>query len=283
MNQPTLNHQTNLPYDCLIENHIKHLSEHDRLWTDVTPPQFWFLTATFIPIGSKRDDHVPIPPHRCFPLFEQFYVRILPRLMSNFERKRHLQPLTYAYIDYPFSKREKAFATLSPPEQFRFNPFHFHPEHPETTPHIHAVMLVPPTLIDRFKTIVPQLENLFERLGLANRTLHAAQLQTTDELRDVMFYSSKLLKQPSSVLRGLSKKYWEPRKIPDEARRSVYDIDLYNVLPKAKSEPIYVKSNWERDELAEIKEAKRFKGLKQAKFGSIEAGTIVRSKTDLKP
>lgn len=66
-------------------------------------------------------------------------------------------------------------------------------------------------------------------------------------------------------------------------RPSQRNIDLYTVLPRAKSEPIYVKSDWQREELAETKEARPFRGLKAAKFGSIEAGTIVRSKTDLQP
>ena len=43
--------------------------------------------------------------------------------MNNFERKRWLQPLTYVYIDYPFTKREKTYATLSLTEQFKANPF----------------------------------------------------------------------------------------------------------------------------------------------------------------
>ena len=151
----------------------------------------------------------------------------------------------------------------------------------ETTPHIHGVMLVAPSLVDRFNAIAPELELLFQKLGPANRTLHCVPI-SLDELRDVMFYSSKLLKQPSSVLRGLSKKYWEPRKAPDEARRSVCDIALYSLLPKAKSEPVYVKSDWERELAVAIKEAKDFRRLK-ANFGSIEAGTIVLSKTGLQP
>ena len=60
--------------------------------------------------------------------------------MNNFERKRHLQPLTYVYIDYPFTKREKTYATLSLVEQFKANPYRFYSEHPETTPHIHSVI-----------------------------------------------------------------------------------------------------------------------------------------------
>jgi hypothetical protein len=87
-------------------------------------------------------------------------------------------------------------------------------------------------------------------------TLHAVPLQCIDELRDVMFYSSKLLKQPASVLGGLSKKLWEPRELPDEPRKSLSDIDLYTVLPKAKSEPVYVKSDLERELDTALKETR---------------------------
>jgi hypothetical protein len=143
--------------------------------------------------------------------------------------------LTYLYIDYPFTKREKTYAILSLMDQFKANPYRFYSEHPETTPHIHSVILVAPTLVDRFKAVAPTLENLFQSLGPANCTLHTARLQTNDELRNVMFYSSKLLKRPPMSLR---------------------DIDLYTVLPKAKSEPIYVKANWERELEAALKEAR---------------------------
>ena len=156
--------QTTLRYDLLIENHLEHLKREYRhqLVDAATLPQFWFLTVTFVPFEAKRNDHIPIPPHRCFVSFERLYVRLFSKLMNNFQRKRHLQPLTYLYIDYPFTKRAKTFATLSPSEQFRANMLHFHPEHPETTCHIHAIMLVPPELVARFKAIATRLENLFQ-------------------------------------------------------------------------------------------------------------------------
>jgi hypothetical protein len=161
-----------LRYELLIQNHIGHLKrEYHRLWTDAILPQFWFLTTTFAPLEAKRDDHIPIPPHRCFVFFEQFYVRLLSKLMNNFERKRWLQPLTYVYIDYPFTKRKKTFAMLSPMEQFRANQFHFYPEHPEMTCHIHSVMLIAPQLVARFKAIAPELARLFQSLGPANCTM----------------------------------------------------------------------------------------------------------------
>jgi hypothetical protein len=197
-------------------------------------------------------------------LFEQFYVRLLSKLMNNFERKRWLQPLTYLYVDYPFTKREKTYATLSPIEQFRLNQFHFYSQHPETTPHIHSVMLISPALVDRFKKIAPELELLFQKMGPANRTLHCAPLQTPDELRDVIFYSSKLLKEPPGVLRQLSKRYRMPPKQPDSPQRSVSDIDLYAVLPKAPGEPIYVKAKWERELEAALKEVRYQVGRERA-------------------
>jgi hypothetical protein len=251
--------QTNLRYGHLIENHLEHLKrEYHRLITDTTLPQFWFLTTTFIPVESKRDDHIPMPPHRCMVFFERFYVRLLSRLMNNFERKRWLQPLTYVYIDYAFTKREKTYARLSLIERFLASPFHFYPEHPETTCHIHSVMLISPALVCRFKTIQPSLANLFQSLGPANCTLYAVLLQTHDDLRRAIFYSSKLLKQPPSVLGGLSKRHWESGRFPDEPRRC--DIDLYTVPPKAKSEPVYVKSDCERELEAALKEARGWIG-----------------------
>jgi hypothetical protein len=275
MDQPTL------PYEHLIESHIDHLKRWylDLLSDDSILPQFWFLTATFVPFETKRDDYLSIPPHRCIVLFERFYVRLLSKLMNNFERKRWLQPLTYLYIDYPFTRRTKAFATLLPIEQFRLNQFHFYPGHPETTPHIHSIMLIAPQLVARFNAVAPTLENLFKSLGPANCTLHAVPLQSIDELRNVMFYSSKLLKQPLSVLRGLSKTLWEPRKLPHEPRKSICDIDLYAALPKAKSEPIYVKAKWERELEAALKEARSWVGREPACINTLKEEFIVSIKT----
>jgi hypothetical protein len=134
-----------LRYAVLIEKHLEHLKlEYGRLISmpQASRPQFYFVTATFVPVEAKRDDHIPIPPPRCLVLVEQFYVRLLSRLMNNFERKRSLQPLTYAYGDFPFTKREKTYSTLSLLDQFKANPYRFYSDHPETTPHIHSVMLV---------------------------------------------------------------------------------------------------------------------------------------------
>jgi hypothetical protein len=250
-------HEPRLSYTVLIEHHIDHLlREHEHRSSGPISPQLWFLTATFVDVESKRKDHLSIPPQRCFILFEQFYVRLLPKLMSNFARKRPLQPLTYAYIDYPFTKLEKPYACLSNIERFYSNRARRRLEHPEITPHIHAVMLVAPALVDRFNVVVPQLESLFRKMNPANRTLHAVQVQTSHELRDVMFYSSKLLKQPEMLCTPTSAAFRHESARCSSPKRTSCDIDLYTVLPKAESEPIYVKADWERELEAALKEKK---------------------------
>ncbi len=66
------------------------------------------------------------------------------------------------------------------------------------------------------------------------------------------------------MLRQLSKRYRMPPEQPDSPQRRVCDIDLYTVLPKAKSEPIYVKANRERELEAAQKEARSWVGREPA-------------------
>jgi hypothetical protein len=153
--------------------------------------------------------------------------------MPNFDRKRHLQPRTYTYYNLPCSKRDKAFTTLSPYDQWKAN--RGRDEHPELDTHLHSVMLVATELVQRFNEIAPTLEQMFQSLDTANRSLHAAKLQSTAELRDVMFYGSKLLKEPISLLK-------DSGKVPCDST----PFDLYTVLHKSKREPVYRKLAYER-------------------------------------
>ena len=274
--------QIDLPYKCLIESHIEHLlSKYDRLSTADARPQLWFLSATFLPLRHKRTNNVPIPLDRCLAYFDQFYVGLLPKLMSNFERKRHLQPLTYLYGDYPFTKKEKAYAPLTPNEKFNANQFRLYLEHPETNPHVHAVMVLPPVLVDRFKAILPQLEKLFRGLCRTNCTFDATPFEPAD-IRNVIFYASKLLGQPQVVLKSVAKYAREPiTQKPGELSTSFASDDLYTVLPKARREPVYCKPRWERELLAQIKQAQRLRELTPPTITSIEAGTIFK-RSDLR-
>ena len=74
-----------------------------------------------------------------------------------------------------------------------------------------------------------------------------------------MFYSSKLLKRPPDAEADVEAAYrlWTTQVSPmKKSKKNLSDIDLYTVLPKAKSEPIYVKAEWERELEAALKETR---------------------------
>ena len=248
--EPNMNHQDaftryqNIPYEILIENHIKHLlREVERLSTSDKQAQLWFLSTTYVPFRSDpdrsnedrnastlecRNKSISLLTRYRTVRFEQFYVRLLRLLIKNFERKRHLQPLAYVYSDHPSSNHDKGYATLPLEEKIFTNGFRSSLEHPETALHNHAVMVVAPGLIETLVAVAPDLDHTFTSLDPANKSLHAVQIEPA-MLRDVMFYSSKFMKHASSRLN---------------------DTDLYTVLPKGKSEPTFCRQKWERDEIA---------------------------------
>lgn len=220
--------------DCPIpsvEDHIQHLLDQQielQSQDPVSEPCFYFVTATFLAVEETRNSQIPISPSVCFAHFERFYVRMLSLLMNKYRRSslRYLQPLTYAYLDYPFTKRKKTYSNLSPFQKMKRN-HRLSKAHPETTPHIHSVMLLHPNILDRFQTKIPQLEPLFQRLSPINQTIDVRQVSpTVSDLKQVMRYSSLLFQNPPRDLR---------------------ESDLFILLPKARSESTYVKANWEKE------------------------------------
>src|SRR5262249_44864862 len=131
------------------------------------------LTVTFS-LGSIRPDQVLLE-------YERFYARLCRLLICNYERpsKRHLLPFVIAFRDDPSSRpgkhrdRPRLFDVLS--------------NHPSVAPHVHSLVVVHPSLADRFLEVVPSLEATWRRMPLrtaeptsahdaptyANRTLHA--------------------------------------------------------------------------------------------------------------
>jgi hypothetical protein len=147
----------------LVHAHLKHLrDEYDRLLVyslerDVRGPKLVFMTATFVATEEVKPNALPIPPSKCFNAFERFFVHgPLSEIIPHYNRPslRHLQPLTYAFIDYPGTKRKKNRAASNFKKLLR----RFGREHPEMTPHIHALMLIHPDLIERFEQKRPRLE-----------------------------------------------------------------------------------------------------------------------------
>jgi hypothetical protein len=130
------------------------------------------LTVTFSP-GSIRPDQV-------LREYERFYARLCRLLMCNPDRpsKRSLLPFAIAFRDDPSTRprkhrdRPSAFAVFS--------------NHPSVAPHVHSVVIIHPTLVDRFLEIAGTLQATWRRIPVrtadptsafapryANRTLHA--------------------------------------------------------------------------------------------------------------
>jgi hypothetical protein len=137
------------------------------------PPLVVPLTVTFSP-GSIRPDQV-------LREYERFYARLCRLLMCNPERpsKRHLLPFAIAFRDDPSTRPGKHRARPSAHAVFS--------NHPSVAPHVHSVLVVHPTLVDRFMEIVDTLEETWRRIPVwtadptsaldapryVNRSLHA--------------------------------------------------------------------------------------------------------------
>ena len=185
------------------------------------------LTVTFS-LGSIRPDQV-------LREYERFYARLCDRLINNHGRpsKRHLLPFALAFRDDPSTRpgkhrdRPSAHAVFS--------------NHPSVAPHVHSLLVVHPTLADRFLEIAPSLEATWRHIPVrtadpmsthdaptyANRSLHAdvpfalglRELMSADpvgtrplvraRIRKVVAYSAKLGRR---------------RDVADDA-------DLFTVLP----------------------------------------------------
>jgi hypothetical protein len=114
------------------------------------------LTVTFS-LGSTAPDQV-------LREYERFYARLCRLLMCNPDRpsKRHLLPFAIAFRDDPSTRpgkhrdRPSAFAIFSC--------------HPSVAPHVHSVVVVHPTLVDRFLSIVDALEATWRRIPVIPST-----------------------------------------------------------------------------------------------------------------
>jgi hypothetical protein len=189
---------------------------------DQGPPLVVPLTVTFS-LGSIRPDQV-------LREYERLYARLCDLLMNNHERpsKRHLLPFALAFRDDPSTRpakhrdRPSAFAVFS--------------NHPTVAPHVHSLVVVHPTLADRFLGIVGALEATWRRIPVrtcsfdaptyVNRSLHA-DVPRALRIRELM---------PADLLGSRALVRAEIRRVLDYCaklgrRRGVEDVDLFTVLP----------------------------------------------------
>jgi hypothetical protein len=185
------------------------------------------LTVTFS-LGS-------IAPAQVLGEYERFYARLCRLLISNHERpsKRHLLPFALAFRDDPSTR----------PDKYRRRPtvYDIFFNHPSVAPHVHSLIVVHPTLADRFLSIVDELQATWRRIPLrtvdptsafdapthANRTLYA-DVPFASRIRDLMMADPvgrrALVRARIRRVVDYSAKLGHRRYLAD-------DVDLFTVLP----------------------------------------------------
>ena len=111
------------------------------------PPLIVPLTVTFAPQA--------VYPNRVLIEFERFYVRLCRLLMNNPDRasKRPLLPFALAFRDDPSTRPDK------PPSAH-----HVFFNHPAAAPHVHSLIVIHPTLSDRFRMTADTLEATWRQI-----------------------------------------------------------------------------------------------------------------------
>jgi hypothetical protein len=106
------------------------------------------FTATFAP-GAVRADRV-------LSEYARFYDRLCDELVNNRDRpsKRPLLPFSVAWRDDPRTRPGKYYRR---PKLFS--------DHPESAPHVHGLMLIHPTLGERFESISGDLEQAWRSIS----------------------------------------------------------------------------------------------------------------------
>ena len=237
-------------YKLLLDSIEKHIQDRIDEF-DAIP---YFLTATF----ATTLDSTSLPQvrstHSILRSFEYCYGCLMnsKRLLgNNYKRKLRLQPLTYAFVDFPYTKRKRTTDGRDQFERMRLAR-----GHPERNPHIHAVMAVHPYTQEKLKTLgsdglqiffkrfctdlmtvdLQRIHSLRERVAI-DRITKRVRIVTPDRPHDphrerldgngVIPYISKLLKYEH-----------------DESRQR----ELYTVLPDSQ---FRIPDRFERSLLAE--------------------------------
>jgi hypothetical protein len=184
------------------------------------------LTVTFS-LGSIR-------PDRVLREYERFYARLCRLLMCNSERpsKRHLLPFVVAFRDDSSTRPDKYRDRPSARAVFS--------NHPSVAPHVHSLIVVHPSLVDRFLEVVPSLEATWRRIPLrtvdptssdrpiyANRTLHA-DVPFTLRIRELMRADSV---GSRSLVRPRIRRVVDYSAKLGRRRGAGDDVDLFIVLP----------------------------------------------------
>jgi hypothetical protein len=204
---------TSIPHSRFVDAHADWVTERiDDLTSSDRHPLVVPMTVTFDP-GSIRSDGV-------LREFERLYARICRLLMCNPDRpsKRPLLPFTLAYRDDPSTHWKGDRPT-------------FFADHPQVAPHVHALMIVHPSLTDRFLAIAESLEATWRSISpRTNRTL-MADLRRSSEIDGLMTSYPASRDEVRSIIRGWIGYSSKLRRRWDVAD----DDDTFTVLPTCRT------------------------------------------------
>ena len=176
------------------ERLINAAEEHLNIKISETGAVLYMLTVTFIE-GSRfylddKGSKKPRSGRSILNHFEYCYGCLMNSkklLGNNYERKRHLHPLTYAFVDLPHTRRHRVTDDLD-----QFEKMKARGRHPEHNPHIHAILAVHPDTQHNLERLGSRgLQEFFKRFCGDVMTV---DLQKVENQHEALLYASKLLK-----------------------------------------------------------------------------------------
>ena len=213
----------------IIEAACLHQADAYRRLRSATgeDPVLFLITVTFN--SSCASDELSRP--KLASLF-RYWDRVYRHLCSaalgakfNKPHKRHLQPLTYAFLDLPGTRRRQQagqhsgtkstpFRRLMEARKCRF--LEVAQANPGYRLHLHAIALVHPLATEHFRraTGTTDLEELKRHFGGALQSVDAKEIPAAD-LPKVTRYAAKLLERA-------------PRSLPPE--------ELWSIMPRSLTE-----------------------------------------------
>jgi hypothetical protein len=132
-----------LKYDQFVAGVDRHLKANMNE-TGAVP---YFLTVTYKPFEILGTGSDPMHGRSMLESFEKCYARLMNGKTiqgNNYQRKCRSKPLTYAFLDFPFTGKNRKTDGYSDFQRMKIQK-----GHPELTPHIHSIMLIHPKNVDR--------------------------------------------------------------------------------------------------------------------------------------
>jgi hypothetical protein len=151
----------------------QRLDEDDNL----TP---FFVTTTFksIPLDDalSRSTRYPYLGGATWSVYSRFYRHMLSQLMKNWQKKRHLMPLTYDFLDVPGTRFNKHAAFTE-----------------NTYPHVHSIYLVHDDVLERFMILADTNCITITSHHIMGELINDVKIKHVKDIGNAVRYCSKFL------------------------------------------------------------------------------------------